>query len=861
MAKATSNPCGLSYDHIVDIIKEKVMGGTYNSRQELMDAMVADGFNYNEAKAIADFYYKIYKRLSINKQVKAPNIALTGKARLDKKIRNLAIDYLNGQVGAFTMTDQDFDHLEEIYKKEEAADTPTLKAKYADEAAVFIQQFMPGYTNELFRSFVYAKPLLSSVFFIKSVVSNLWGQVERSLFNTMWDGRKMDFSRLNKFNDLANASFKNVIKGGIPAATLFQAESGFDPTRGRVEEFGIAGTAADAGKVKATYYRAINFLSKWSNRFNAAPDTRGIFHNAERHFYQLSKEYYRSIYEEQGLTKKDADEAASQDAMRDMELDDINTSTQLAEAKFTELGLEAYKDGKPTSEFQVAVAEYRRRGREEDRWKKALQLSKNDFWKKNMMLKSELGFGDTGIFGLKAQLLVRFRDYLEQKQANKSDSVGQKAMTAFNLSAFGFLNGAANFAEDALERVPLYAAVKLGFLEHKKGEISDEQIQNDLLRRQKDIIAKNIVTAGFFLTGKMLEKIICPEQSERETASQISEGRTQIGICQIPSIVPPQMLATYKWYRIIGAASKNDDEFFATLLNMWPVLVQSNNVGLGGAADKVSTSIGKYAQAKIQGNETVAGEEKQKIVNTAIEYGVGVGNSFLPIPSRAISEVSVTAQRLRGITQPQQPLPFAIDEEGNRLNFGKSFGKIAIHAMGNVTGINDISLAAIGANKEYAVDWLGRKVVQFRGSDITGSGIQYDTADDIIAEAGVKAPYVYRLTKVQAEEDYVNRRKELGINITEVESKQRYLTDKEYFNISEALGQFNKDYFDENGEDLIDLIKEDKTIARKVIQSVFDNSKKAAIEAIEKGFEDSGDINDYINNHWKPSRGIRVTKK
>lgn len=847
MAKATSNPCGLSYDHIVDIIKNKVMGGKYNSRQEVMDALVTDGFSYDEAKAVADFYYKIYNRLATNKKEKVP-ITLTGKQRTDRKIKNLAIDYLNGSVGAFQMSDQDFEHLEKIYEKQAAADTPTLKAKYDDEAAVFVQKFMPGYTDELFRSFVYAKPLLSGIFFIKSLTSNLYGQFERSFFNSIWDGKKIDYKGLNKFNDLANASALHVLEGGIPAASLYQAESGFDPTRGRVEEYSIQGTAADANKKKATYYKLINFLSKWSNRFNAMPDTRGIFHNAERHFYQLSKEYYRN----EGYS--DADATAK--ALQDMELDDINSAKMMAEAKFKELGLEAYdKNDKPTNEFKVTVAEYQRRGREENRWKKALQLSKNDFWKKNMMLPTELGFGDYGLFGLKAQLLVRFRDYIEKRTKNKLAS-------AFNLSAFGFINGAANFAEDALERVPPYAAVKLAFLQHKKGNVTDGELQNDIMRRQKDIIAKNLVTTSFFLFSRMIENLICGDKSGRETSSQISEGRTQIGPCGIPVIVPPQMLATYKWYRIIDAAVDNDEEFFGTVLNMLPVLVQANNVGLGGAADKFGTAVTNYVTASAAGDQVRAGEEKQKMVNVAVDYGIGVGNTFLPIPSRLGSELGVTAQRIQGQTQRQQPLPFAIDAAGNPKGAIDNFGKVAIASLGNVTGINDMVTAAIGSDRPYALDWLGRKVVQFRGSDITGSGIKYEAADDILAEAGVKPPYIYRLQKVKGEDDSEKSKSRfLGIDVNEISTKQRYLTDREYFMASEALGNFNKEFFRDNQDDLIGMVNENKDFARKFIESVFQSTKRVAIEAIEKGIDNSDDIQAYINKKWKSGRGMTMTQK
>lgn len=843
---AQINPCGLSYDRVVEIIKDKVLLGGYNGRTEVLKALLEDGFTYDEATQVTDYYYQIYNKLSANNRIKKPFVSLSSHEKLERKINNLAIDYLNGRIGAFKMDDVDFDHLQQIYEKEEKADTPTLKARYIDEANVFVQKFLPDYTDELFKSFVYAKPLLSSVFFIKSITSNYFSQIERTVFNSIWDGKKLDFNQLNKLNDLANASFFNVLKGGIPATTLYQSEAGFDPTRGRVEEYSIKGTAADKTAAKRFYFGTMRQLTKVSNRLNAAPDTRGIFHNAERHFYQLLKEQYRS---EEGLS----DKQATAKALEDMELTDINEAKRMATAKFKELGIKAFDDnGKETPEYKVAVAEYRRLHRDDVLWRKALQLSKNDFWKKNMMVPTELGFGDYGLFGLKAQVFSKLRDLLEQNTKSKLAS-------AFNLTAFGFINGAANFAEDALERVPGYALIKLGFLQARKKNVSDYMLSNDIARRQKDIIAKNITTAMFFLMAKAAEQLICKGRSGKETAEQISSGRRQVGPCGIPFFVPPQMIATYKMYRAIDAAIDNDDEFFETALNVIPILVQANQIGLGGAMDRVTASSSNYAVAKAQGNDIRAREELDKGVGSVIRYGTELGNSYLPIPSRALSEVGTAVQRARGLRQRQQQLPFAIDESGKRLGMWRTLGKVGIASLGNVTGVTDIAIAALGSNKEYSVDWLGRRVMQFRGSDITGNGIQYKAADDILATAGVKTPYIYRLQKINTTKE-TEKYRILNTEITGKNTGQRYLTDEEFFNLSVAFGKFNSEFFEENQDELVEAVRENKEVAAKYMESIFRNAKEAGVKAVEAGNTSSDDIYDYITRTYKPKRGISVSK-
>ena len=829
-------PCGLSFDRTIEIIKKNVLTGSYNGRDEVMKALLADGFTYAEAKHVTDQYYQIYKRVSGDAKINKPNILLGPKEKLSKKLNNIAVDFLNGNLQGFPMSDADVKALEAIYEKAEKAETATLKEKFNEEAAVFVQRFLPGYSDDLFKSSIYARPLLSAVFFIKSLTSNLHAQVERSIANSVFDGKRADFTWLKDFSDLANKSFVNVIKGGLPATSLYQSEANFGSSKGRLEEFPIKGTESASNPVKATYFNAMKFMTKWSNRFNAAPDTRGIFSNAERHMYQLLKEKYRS----EGLSPNDA----QQEALKDMELDDKATATAMAEAKFKELNLPIKSsNGRLTSEFKVAVSEYQRLNRDQDIWAKALELSKNDFWKKNMTVASELGFGDYGLFGLKAQALAGLRDKLEKH--NKT-----KALSAFNLYAFGFLNGASNFAEDALERVPFYALTKLAFLQSRKSNVTDEALYNDIARRQKDIIVKNFTTAMFFVAAKYAEKLICPGYAGKQSTDSISEGRVQIGPCGIPAFVPPQMLATYKFYKIVDEATDNDEEFTNTALHVLPVLIQANEIGLGGAIDKLGSSMTNAATATMQGNRVRAAEEGNKSLQQITKMGADVANSFLPIPSRLFSEVGTVAQRVQGINQQQQKLPFAIDEIGNKKGVLATLGKVTVASLGNVTGISEIATAAMGAGKPYAVDWLGRKVVQFRGSDIIGSGIQYTAADDILATAGVRTPYVNRVDKIKVNTDKTKVVGFGGKNIPKVTKKVRYMTDEEFFNVSVALGQFNNEYFEKNGDKIIALVKSDKSTAIKEFDRLFKSSKAKALEAVGDGKSTQEQILKYVEKNW-----------
>lgn len=846
---AITNPCGLSVQQVADIIKNNVLTGNYDSRGKVMQALMTDpklNLSYSEARQVADYYYSVYRKIAKQNKTKAPVTHLNAEQRTQRQVDSLVLDYLGGDTGAMPLTDADVDHLLELYKLADKADTPSLKAKYDEQANVFIAKFLPTYANELFRSSVYARPLLSAVFFIKSFTSNFHAQVERIISDSIWDGKKSDLRWFGKFDGLANATLAHTLKGGIPATTIAHNEQ-FDFSKGRLEEFDLSGTPlANANPAKKGYYNLMKFYTKWSNRFNAAPDTRGIYSNAERHFYQLLKEKYRDT----GLSN----EEATQKALKDIELDDRDTATKMAIDKFTELGLPIRgKNGKFTSEIKVAIQEYMRRHRDHVIWGKALELSKNDFWKKNMTTASELGFGDYGLFGLKAQFFSKLKNILETKTKSKLSS-------AFQLYALGFLNGAANFAEDAIERFPPYGAVKWLFLNSRKKKITDQELFHDIARRQKDIIVKNFTTAMFFVTVKMLESLICGDKKDKQSSSEISQGFTQIGVCGIPVLVPPQMMVMLKVYRMIDQSVSNDEQFFNTVLNVLPVLVQSNEMGLGGSIDRTVGNATEYAAAKGQGNEVRANEAGAKVTNSIIRSASDMANTFIPLPSRAMNEAGTVAQRLQGETQRQQKLNFAIDAEGRKKGWLNTLGKITVANLGNVTGVQEIMIAAIGSDKPYAMDWQGRRIAQFRGADIVGNGIQYNLNDDLLIDAGLQPPYINRLEKIVVRKNTSTKKGYYANKIKRTELDLRYMTDEEFYNVSKALADFNKDHFEQYYDKLRSEVDSDKEAARREIKSVFDRSKTAALQAVEKGIDDPDKILKFIKSKWKTKREQRVTE-
>lgn len=85
------------------------------------------------------------------------------------------------------------------------------------------------------------------------------------------------------------------------------------------------------------------------------------------------------------------------------------------------------------------------------------------------------------------------------------------------------------------------------------------------------------------------------------------------------------------------------------------------------------------------------------------------------------------------------------------------------------------------------------------------------------------------------------------------------MTDEEFFNVSEALGKFNADYFDNNHKKIRDVLETNKPVASKDIQTLFKRSHTAAIKAIEEGKKTSDEIFNYIQHNWKSDRARKLT--
>ncbi len=98
-----------------------------------------------------------------------------------------------------------------------------------------------------------------------------------------------------------------------------------------------------------------------------------------------------------------------------------------------------------------------------------------------------------------------------------------------------------------------------------------------------------------------------------------------------------------------------------------------------------------------------------------------------------------------------------------------------------------------------------------------------------------------------------------GERIAKTTKTVRYLTDEEYFNVSVALGNFNKEYFEKNEAKMVALVKADKALARKEFKRVFTAVKKRAIEAVAEGKDTDAEILSYVKRTWEGKGKRRTT--
>lgn len=850
-----ANPCGLSYEKIVDIIKNARINKM--SKLDVTAELMANGLDYEEANEVANKYNSLYK----NNVKKVQKKDFTNFSEQEK---NVAKSYLDGVSSNLQMTQQDWDNVRDLYGKAKKAydkGAKNLAASFSEKASLYIAERSSDLTGDVFSSFLHIKPLTSIGFLLNSTQANLFQRWENSVvesIRSLFTKGYLDLRSLPAENrKFAYAYTKSLLGGAMPISDALETDVGKSPFRSEYATLPQTG-------LKGWYYRALQTWNKIGGKLINTPDTFALVANSERHILQLYKEKY--------LADGDSIREATRKAYEAIALRDETTATSEVDALFTELGLEKFnKNGSTTSEYNLAVQEARRSGRDTEIVDKAMLLSKNDLFKEIMTKPSELGFIQTGLPGMLARLL----DAVKRGVFGDLNKAGKfKKLVAFN--TFGYVNGSMAWLDKILEAHAGYALVKILAGQAQKKSVSDPEIIKDISRKQIQLIAKQFYVAAVLLAlqgiKKILENTVCQGDSIDEIPqTKIINSTHQFTLCgrTIPMFFAPQLKIAYSWWDTVATLVKGeggeDDEVLD--LAFQPFIMAADESRWG------ETKFHKMMQYKTDllesKNEVQKTETMGRMVKIGTDLGVNYANGFLPLPTRPLGEIGSLTNLAKGNTVKQQDVILSTDSEGQYTNMFSTIAKSGKVSLYNAIGITDWMNSFGLKEGQEAIDYQGRKVGVLRNMYLVGDGVQYNKVDEMYALTGVKPPYLSRYMKVEdtdQPEKYKSILSNKGYELAV--PKIQYLTNDEFAAAARGTARFYKEWWEEN----YDKVKEkylsenddDKKFIIKDVEKISDvaNLSKKVIDAIDGGKTTEDDIYTYLKkNLVNPKKAIKRTER
>lgn len=851
-----ANPCGLSYEKIVDILKNARLNK--QSKLDVTAELMTQGLDYEEANEVANKYYSLYKE----------NVKKVNKkdfTNFSEQEKNVAKAYLDGVSTNLEMTQQDWDNIQDLYDKAKKAydkGAKNLAASYAEKASLYIAERSSDLTGEVFTAFLHIKPLTSVGFLINSIQSNAYQRWENSFvesIRTLFTHGYLDFRSLPAENKkFAYAYTKSLLGGAMPVSDALETDIGKSPFRPEYSKLSQSG-------FKGWYYKALQTWNKFGGKLINTPDTFALVANSERHTLQLYKEKY--------LQEGDSIKEATKKAYEAITLKDEAAARSEIDDLFTDLEIEKLnKSGNETSEYKLAVQEARRSNRETDIVDKAMLLSKNDLFKEVMTKPSDLGFIQTGLPGY----LARGLDAIRKATLGDIHKAGTiRRVIAFN--TFGYVNGAAAYLDKVLEAHAGYAAVKIIMGQIKKKGVTDPQIIADITRKQNQLVAKQFFVATSLLAlqavKKILEETICKGEGVDEIPkTQIVNSSHQFTICgrTIPMFFAPQLKIAYAWWDTIGSLVKGEgaeDEDIMSLA-FQPFIMAADESRWGET--KFSKLMGNIRSIRDANNEVQKTEIIGKSVKIGTDLALNYVNGFLPFPTRPIQEVGSGVNLLaKGNDVKQQDVVLSTDSKGQYTNMFNTIAKNGKVSLYNAIGITDW-MNAFGIKEGLeAIDYQGRKIGTLRNMYLVGDGVQYNKVDEMYALTAVKPPYLSRYLKPESTDGEVEIHESIlsaGGYKRNID-KLQYLTNDEFSVAAKATAKFYKEWWDTN----YDKVKEnylkggaDKDFIIEDVKKISDvaNLSKKVIAAIESGQTTEDGIYSYlVKKLVDPKKKINRTQK
>lgn len=795
--------CNFSTEEVFKLIKESIAANNGKVRRSDMLSYLltksgnGQGMSYADATDITDFYFNTVRRKFVSN--------INAASRLSNLQKTLAKEYFeNNQV---PISDTELQGLEKIWEQADKALTPTEKSRYNEYAQNIIEQKDKDYNNRIVESLIWIKPLFSIAFTAASIRSNLARISFRGLAEAV-SKNGIDFNVLKKSFSIDNQSrlgALETLKGTVPVTNIINFDT-HEEALSRVEEFHVKPTS----KLKAFYLNSGKGVARYGARAMNSIDVLGTIGNANKIYYSL---YKNKLQADNPTWSKDQVEAAAY--QHTYETNKV-LATQRAIDMFNSLGVlgKGVKEDAAfmkTSRFKLAVEEMSKMDRDEQLMKKSYQYAKEDFWKKRMTVKSDLGFGDTGISGIAAQFAqgasstinnILSSGKLSFKDEKKKTLVG----SVIKQRMFGFLNGAAAFTEDKLEHFLPYGLLKAGILQKQKGSVNEELLA-EIQRRQKDMILKGalgIVNAALLVGIKAaIENIVCDDLKDQhfDLGNKFNQG-TAFSICghPLPIVISQQGAIMYETWNAMTEGMGDAGDFFSFVLEE---VLGNNRFMQPSVFSQIADNNKKIAQYEENNNTAAADKEKKKRYEKISDAIASFVNSFSPLPDRLIKEIKVTAQPITGQGESQKYMADGLLDQFR-------------HSFVNAMGLSDFT-QMLGAGKPV-YDYLDRKVWERTGSTVYGGGIKYDNVDGMLARLNIRPPYTDRLTQVTSDVKKSN-----GEKVT----IKRYLSDDEFYNLSKAKSELTKEYFDKNYDRLLNE-DEDKSKAEinKFFDGLFANGKK-----------------------------------
>jgi hypothetical protein len=765
--------CGVKYEDVVTSINKTIEQNKATlSRSKVMLNLELDlGISPDEAEQIANAYYGAYRSF-IKPLIRQENIKNTVEVKVTR-------DFFHSQANTPKMTETDWDAVEKIYEKAEKAkdaNAISLAAKFENEAMAMIIN-KSGHSNDAaFSAWVYNRPLGSIAFVIKSWVSNQMETIFGKFTSKFFEGGTLDLKQMgDDYNNMAKLWMKYVYEGGNPISDHLKTET-------------TLSTNVNLLQVKGWFSKSIKYFNDKISRAANMPDTLGIAGAAERHLYDLYKQYYYEGFKGQPNAKENSKIAATK-AMQLMEKSQAET---IAEALYRDLGMKLDKND---TEYKLTVEQIRREARDPYLNDKAMLLAAEDFYKQRMTVRSDVGFAKDGIMGLWAQLLGSVKDKFSSTNLGKS-KVGQIT----NLNFFGFLNGANAWLEKVIELNPIYATTKILAGQVKVWGTQNNDLRNDIKRVQRKLISKQIVTATVLGSLQMMKYILekrCKDGTIDNIPQSTIYGDHRYNICgkSIPIIMPPQLNMAHSFYsflydRVNPRTDTEKENFLLAGLKAFTAVAQETRMP-NGFMGKINDYVNLYKDAK---NDESREKISSKIWNLMAKQTTNFGSSFLFYPNRIVSEVGAFVNT----SEAQQQLP----QYGKNGKYGGLMNLIVnatSSSILNTIGVGDF----IGNNitgKDYnAVDWQGREVGKIKNGYLWGDGIKYNKYDAILTDMQMPLPYIKRDATVivkTTEKEAPSIVSSKGINFKDVQTK--YLSAEQFNNAYLGVAKFYKEWWDNN---------------------------------------------------------------